>query len=79
MKKTIKGKIAVRRARRLRVLFAGEQVSAIGHEIKGFDSFEASANKEDGVALFEALKSGGHEVVWMRTNQVAVEFQGAFQ
>ncbi len=74
MKKTIKKKIAVRRARRLSVLFAGEQVSAIGHEIKGFDSFEASANKEDGVALFEALKSGGHDVVWMRTNQVAVEF-----
>ena len=45
-----------------RILFAGEQVTAIGHEIKGFDSFEVSANKEDGLALFDALKKGGYEV-----------------
>ena len=30
-----------------RALFAGEQVTAISHEIKGFDSFEVSANRED--------------------------------
>ncbi len=74
MRKTSEQAIATGRSRKLKVLFAGEQVSAIGHEIKGFDSFEVSANKEDGWALFEALKSGGHDVDWMRTNQVAVEF-----
>ena len=57
-----------------RILFAGEQVTAIGHEIKGFDSFEVSASKEDGWALFGALRKGGHEVTWMRTGQVPVEF-----
>lgn len=57
-----------------RILFAGEQVTAIGHEIKGFDSFEACASKEDGWALFEALRKGGHDVTWMRTAQVPVDF-----
>lgn len=57
-----------------RILFAGEQVTAITHEIKGFDTFEACANKEDGGALFAALQKGGHEVTWMRTAQVPVEF-----
>ena len=57
-----------------RILLAGEQVTATGFEIKGFDYFGVNAYKEDGQALVEALSSGGHEVSWMRTCQVPTDF-----
>jgi len=63
-----------KQSRKLNVLFAGEQVTAIAHEIKGFDSFEACAYKEDGGALYEALTRNGIEVTWLRTAQVPIEF-----
>lgn len=57
-----------------RILFAGEQVTATGVEVKGFDSFSVNADKEEGQALVDALELGGHAVTWMRTNRVAVHF-----
>ena len=56
------------------VLLAGEQVTAIGFEIKGFDFFGVSAYKEDGNVLVEALAREGHDVTWMRTCYVAIDF-----
>jgi len=57
-----------------RILLAGEQVTSIGFEVKGFDYFGVSAYKEDGQVLVEALTGGGHEVQWCRTCQVATDF-----
>ena len=57
-----------------KILFAGEQVTGLGLEIKGFDGFMVSADKEDGQALHDALRKGGHEVAWLRTNHVAARF-----
>lgn len=57
-----------------KVLLAGEQVTASGIEIKGFDYFGTNAYKEDGAHLVAALTAGGHEVEWMRTHNVPVEF-----
>ena len=57
-----------------RVLLAGEQVTSAGIEIKGFDYFGVSAFKEDGQALAGALGEHGHQVRWMRTCHVPVEF-----
>ncbi len=57
-----------------RILFAGEQVTGTGGEVKGFDSFAVNADKEEGQMLFDALAGGGHEVAWMRTNRVARHF-----
>lgn len=56
------------------ILLAGEQVTAVGFEIKGFDYFGTHAYKEDGQALEQALISGGHTVAWMRTAQVPEYF-----
>ena len=56
------------------ILLAGEQVTAIGFEIKGFDFFGVSAYKEDGNVLVDALTREGHDVTWMRTCHVAVDF-----
>lgn len=56
------------------ILFAGEQVTGTGFEIKGFDSFAVNTDKEDGQALYDALIAGGHDVTWMRTSQVARHF-----
>jgi len=56
------------------ILLAGEQVTGVGFEIKGFDYFGANTYKEDGQALVDALEGGGHTVTWMRTNHVAVDF-----
>ena len=58
----------------MRVLLAGEQVTAIGFEIKGFDRFGVASYKEDGQQLHDALVSGGHTVEWMRTSRVAAHF-----
>ncbi len=57
-----------------KVLLAGEQVTASGFEIKGFDYFGVNAYKEDGQALVDALTAGGHEVDWMRTCSVPTDF-----
>ena len=57
-----------------KVLLAGEQVTASGFEIKGFDYFGVNAYKEDGAALVDALTAGGHDVQWMRTCHIPVEF-----
>lgn len=57
-----------------RVLLAGEQVTATGFEIKGFDYFGVNAYKEDGNTLVKALTHKGHEVTWIRTCNVAVDF-----
>jgi uncharacterized membrane protein len=57
-----------------KILFAGEQVTGLGVEIKGFDSFQVSAYKEDGQALYAALIAAGHEVTWMRSSHVATHF-----
>lgn len=56
------------------ILLAGEQVTAAGVEIKGFDYFGVNAYKEDGQALVQALAAGGHAVEWMRTCQVPEHF-----
>lgn len=57
-----------------RILFTGEQFTSFSFGIKGFDYFGVSAYKDDGRALFEALKNGGHEIEWMHTSQVPVAF-----
>jgi len=57
-----------------KILLAGEQVTAFGFEIKGFDVYTVSSNNEEGQALVKALEGGGHEVDWMRTSDVPVEF-----
>lgn len=57
-----------------KILLAGEQVTGIGFEIKGVDCFSVNAYKEDGQALFDALKKGGHDVTWLRTSHVAAHF-----
>ena len=57
-----------------KILFAGEQVTGLGVEIKGFDCFTVNADKEDGHALHDALRKGRHDVTWLRTNRVAVHF-----
>lgn len=57
-----------------KILLAGEQVTGIGFEIKGFDCFSVNAYKEDGQALHQALVKGGHDVTWLRTSHVAVHF-----
>ncbi len=60
-----------------KILLAGEQVTSIGFEIKGFDCFNANAYKEDGQTLYDALKNGGHDVTWLRTSHVATDFPEA--
>ena len=57
-----------------KVLLAGEQVTATGFEIKGFDYFGTNAYKEDGRHLVDALSGGGHDVDWMRTHRVPADF-----
>jgi len=57
-----------------RILLAGEQVTASGFEIKGFDYFGVNAYKEDGRHLVDALAGGGHDVEWMRTHRVPTDF-----
>ena len=56
------------------ILLAGEQVTAVSFDVKGFDYFGAHAYKEDGQALVQALTDGGHTVEWMRTCEVPVHF-----
>jgi uncharacterized membrane protein len=57
-----------------KILLAGEQVTASGFEIKGFDYFGVNAYKEDGQTLVDALSSDGHQVNWLRTCQVPTDF-----
>ena len=57
-----------------KILLAGEQVTNLGFEAKGFDMFSVSSYKEDGQELCDALTGGGHEVEWMRTSHVPVHF-----
>lgn len=59
------------------ILLAGEQVTASGFEIKGFDYFGTQAYKEDGQVLVDALTDGGHAVEWMRTFRVPEHFPEA--
>jgi uncharacterized membrane protein len=56
------------------ILLAGEQVTAVGFELKGFDYFGSHAFKEDGQALVRALTDGGHAVEWLRTCHVPEHF-----
>lgn len=57
-----------------KILLVGEQVTASGVEIKGFDYYGTHAYKEDAQALVGALKKGGHKVDWMRTCMVQTNF-----
>lgn len=57
-----------------RILFAGEQVTSISFEIKGFDHFGVTAFKEDSHALLAALSKAGHRVDWLRTCDVPAKF-----
>lgn len=56
------------------ILLAGEQVTGLGFEIKGFDIFSVSSYKTDGDALYRGLLQEGHEVTWMETSQVPIHF-----
>ena len=56
------------------ILFAGEQVTASGFEIKGFDYFGVNTYKEDGQAIVNALTKGGHEVNWIKTCTAMIDF-----
>ena len=57
-----------------RILLAGEQVTGLAFEIKGFDFFGVSSFKKDGDALIRALRDRGHEVTWLETCRVPEEF-----
>jgi uncharacterized membrane protein len=57
-----------------RILLAGEQVTAAGFELKGFDYFGTHAYKEDGQTLVQALTECGHAVEWLRTCHVPTQF-----
>ena len=56
------------------ILLAGEQVTAVGFELKGFDYFGSHAFKEDGQALVQALQDSGYAVEWLRTCHVPEHF-----
>jgi uncharacterized membrane protein len=56
-----------------RILLAGEQVTAVSVQVKGFDCFNANAYVEDGSALAAAL-SQGNELTWMKTQAVPSQF-----
>lgn len=58
----------------IRVLLAGEQVTATTVEIKGFDHFGVNTYKEDGQYLVNALEKNNIKVDWMKTFQVQTDF-----
>lgn len=53
-----------------KILLAGEQVTSIGFEIKGFDHFSTSNYNKDGNKLFQALKKN-NEVDWIKTSHIS--------
>ncbi len=58
----------------LKILLAGEQVTATGFEIKGFDYFGVNQYKEDGQHLVNALEKYRNKVTWIKTCKVNTQF-----
>jgi uncharacterized membrane protein len=57
-----------------KVLFAGEQFTVLRIDLKAVDWFGAGSYETSGEALVGALKDKGHDVEWMKTSAVPVEF-----